>query len=61
MKFIYALNKEDKEGLINQGFKFLMEAKLDLKTVYVFENEVSYEKFKTLDKSKYLVSDMLFI
>ena len=61
MKYIYALNIEDKNELIEKGFTFVMEAKLDMKIVYVFENKGNYERFKTLDTTRFLVSDIFFI
>ncbi|HBH4055605.1 TPA: hypothetical protein KSL57_001752 [Clostridioides difficile] len=38
-KFIYAFSEDDKKLLMEKGYHFICENKLNNKTLYVFENK----------------------
>ncbi|AWH83453.1 hypothetical protein [Clostridioides difficile] len=38
-KFIYAFSEDDKKLLMEKGYRFICENKLNNKTLYVFENK----------------------
>lgn len=55
-KFIYVFDLDSKTNLINKGYKLLQETS----NTYIFENKLD-ENFSLLDKSKYMISNTLFI
>lgn len=58
-KFVCALNKEDMEYLVLNGFKFICEQRMGNQIIYVFHNECDKLNF-ALDSERYILHDMLF-
>lgn len=61
MKFIYALNKEDKIKLLDMGFNFINEQQINNQTVYLFENKTNnVSTFYKQDEGRFLFSNKMF-
>lgn len=61
MKFIYALNKEDKIKLLDMGFNFINEQQINNQTVYLFENKTNnVSTFSKQDEGRFLFSNKMF-
>lgn len=60
MKFIYALNNEDKKLLLAQGFTFITELDMGRGKAFVFENRpTKYATFSNQDKDRFLITDKM--
>lgn len=61
MKFIYALNEEDKNELLNKGFNFINEQNINNQKFYLFENNSNIiSMFSKEDKMKFIFSNILY-
>ena len=60
MKFIYALNEEDRKFLIASGYEELFSCKINGSLAYAFDNSqpATYATFTKEDKKKFLISDV---
>ena len=60
MKFIYALNEDDRKFLIAKGFEELFSCKINGSQAYAFSNDLpsTYATFTKEDKKKFLISDV---
>ena len=60
MKFIYALNEEDRKFLIAKGYEELFSCKINGSQAYAFSNDLpsTYATFTKEDKKKFLISDV---
>lgn len=54
--FIYCLDENLKNKLINKGFKLLKED--DERAVFIFSNKVNFD-FNNVDKTKFLFTNKL--
>lgn len=61
MKFIYALNEQQRADLINLGFEEVCSCKINGETAYAFEEcPQKFATFSKEDKSKYLISSVAY-
>lgn len=61
MKFIYALNEDDKNELLNKGFNFINEQNINNQKFYLFENNSNIiSMFSKEDKMKFIFSNVLY-
>ncbi|VIF91877.1 Uncharacterised protein [Clostridioides difficile] len=61
MKFIYALNEDDKNELLNKGFNFINEQNINNQKFYLFENNSNIiSMFSKEDKMKFIFSNILY-
>ena len=60
MKFIYALNEDDRKFLIAKGYEELFSCKINGNLAYAFSNDLpsTYATFTKEDKKKFLISDV---
>ena len=60
MKFIYALNEDDRKFLIAKGYEELFSCKINGSQAYAFSNDLpsTYATFAKEDKKKFLISDV---
>lgn len=60
MKFIYALNEDDRKFLIAKGYEELFSCKINGSQAYAFSNDLpsTYATFTKEDKKKFLISDV---
>jgi hypothetical protein len=60
MKFIYALNEEDRKFLIAKGYEELFSCRINGNKAYAFDNNLpsTYATFTKEDKKKFLISDV---
>ena len=60
MKFIYALNEEDRKFLISSGYEELFHCKINGNKAYAFNNNQprTYATFTKEDKKKFFISDV---
>ena len=60
MKFIYALNEEDRKFLIAKGYEELFSCRINGNIAYAFNNNQpnTYATFTKEDKKKFLISDV---
>lgn len=63
MKFIYALNKEDREYLKLKGYKEISECVIDGKEAYCFDNTMNeFATFSNEEENNFLITDVaLFV
>ena len=61
-KFIYALNNEDREFLIANGYEELFTCRMNGNKVYAFNNNRPsiYATFSNENKRKFLLSNVAF-
>jgi len=60
MKFIYALNEDDRKFLIAKGYEELFSCKINGSKAYAFDNNLpsTYATFTKEDKKKFLISNV---
>ena len=60
MKFIYALNEEDRKFLIAKGYEELFSCRINGNIAYAFDNNQpnTYATFTKEDKKKFLISNV---
>lgn len=60
MKFIYALNEDDRKFLMAKGYEELFSCKINGSQAYAFSNDLpsTYATFTKEDKKKFLISDV---
>lgn len=56
-KFIYVFSYDDRENLLNRGFKILKDDKVN--SVYIFSTDGVIISFDLLDVGPYILSDVL--
>ena len=60
MKFIYALNEDDRRELITKGFKELFSCYIGEKKAYAFDSASRIAVFSQEDKRKFLFTNMAY-
>ena len=60
MKFLYALNEEDRKLLLAKGYEELFSCKINGSIAYAFENNLpdTYATFTKEDKKRFLISNV---
>lgn len=63
MKFIYALNDEDRELLKLKGYVEVFTSEINGNNVYAFDNTMLTDSatFSEEDKNRFLITDVAFI
>jgi Holliday junction resolvase len=60
MNFICVRNEEDKNYMINKGFKFITKQKTKNETVYIFESDLrKISTFSKKDKGRFFFTNKL--
>nr|DAJ13120.1 MAG TPA: hypothetical protein [Siphoviridae sp. ctBWu8] len=60
LKFIYALNEDDRQELITKGFKELFSCYIGEKKAYAFDSTSRIAVFSQEDKKKFLFTNMAY-
>lgn len=60
MKFIYALNDEDRKDLAGRGFKELFSCYINDKKAYAFDSTSNRAVFGKEDKKRFLFTNMAY-
>lgn len=60
MKFIYALNEDDRKDLIKKGFKELFSCYIGNNKAYAFDSTSRIAVFSKEDKKKFLFTNMAY-
>ena len=60
MNFIIALNQDDRELLIKEGYSFLSTQKMGSDLAYIFVNKPNnFEKFSKSEKNRFIITNKM--